>query len=153
MDTIEKVLYSYKELKRASKRLRRKACTINDGIKSNYKAADVIPGRISAVYYEGSRQEDEVIKNNELIIKADQADKLREIIENDVESLIDEDPELGEEMCDVIKMKYFFKFKNAKIEIKLSISDSTLYRRRKKALEVLKKNGLQHLYGKIRNIV
>lgn len=153
MDKIEKVLYSYKELKKASKRLRRKASTIDDGMKSNYKADDVIPGKVSAVSHEGSGPEDEVIRNNELILKAKRAEKLRETIKEDVEELIDEDPEVGEEMCDVIKMKYFFKFKNTKIEIRLSISDATLYRRRKKALEVLRKNGLQHLYGEISNIV
>ncbi|WP_018249732.1 hypothetical protein [Orenia marismortui] len=153
MEQVERVLYSYRSLKRASKRLRRRACTINDGVKSGYKAADVIPGRLSAVAYGGGQIERNAIRNDDLIRRANRADELRKIIQGDVDELKNENPETGGEMSKVIELKYLKKYKNDKIEFELAISDATLHRRRVKALDILEKNGLHLLYGEIMSII
>ncbi|TDX52153.1 hypothetical protein [Orenia marismortui] len=153
MEQVERVLYSYRSLKRASKRLRRRAYTINDGVKSGYKAAGVIPGRVSASYNQSNIVEDNIIRNDDLLCRAKRADELRKIIQEDVEELRKDDPEVGEEMSKVIELKYFKKYKNRKIEIELAISDATLYRRRVKALELLEQKGLQLLFGEIMSII
>ncbi|WP_018249839.1 hypothetical protein [Orenia marismortui] len=164
MEQVEEVLYSYRSLKRASKRLRRRACTINDGLKSNYSADKnvakigkkyyrITPGRVSASYNQSNIVEDNIIRNDDLLCRAKRADELRKIIQEDVEELRKDDPEVGEEMAKVIELKYFKKYKNRKIEIELAISDATLYRRRVKALELLEQKGLQLLFGEIMSII
>lgn len=153
MEQVEEVLYSYRSLKRASKRLRRRAYTINDGMKSNYKAADVIPGRVSAVAYSESLQDRNVVDHENLIERAKRVDELARTIKEDVEELKHDDPETGEEMIKIIKLRYFKMYSNNKIEIELAISDRTLYRRRTQALELLKEKGLHLFYGEIMSMV
>lgn len=153
MRQVEKVLYAYRDLKRASKRLRRRACTVNDGIKSGYKAADIIPGRLSAVCYGGGQQENSAVIKDELLRIANRADELRKKIREDIEELKEEDSEFGEEMAIVIELKYFKKYKNKMIERKLLISERTLYRRRNNALEFLEKKGLHLLCGEIMSLI
>ncbi len=126
---------------------------IDDGLRSGYKAADVIPGRLSAVAYGEGQQENNAIRNDDLLRKANRADQLRRIIEEDVERLKEEDPRFGEEMAKVIKLKYLKNYRNQMIEAKLIISDSTLHRRRVKGLRVLENGGLHLLYEEIINLI
>ncbi|OCL26300.1 hypothetical protein U472_09825 [Orenia metallireducens] len=153
MKQVEKVLYLYRDLKRASKRLRRRACTINDGIKSGYKVADIIPGRLSAICYGGGQVESNAVIKDDLLRRANRADELMKIIKDDIEELKEEEPEFGEEMAKVIELKYLKNYKNEMIETELAISHTTMYRRKSKALELLEEKGLYSLYREIVSII